>query len=142
MNYPYTPTQIEAAKNKYNRFLHLESISDYAGQIEFIGRNEAYSRMDFHNSIVNRILAGDTELANEWKLFFLTAEFKADQKKSDSKTKLAANKSASSDILAPIKAAKRLVEFGNWLNTSGNQYRSQHFSKKYTVEAVNAFLNN
>lgn len=61
-------------------------------------------------------------------------------KNNASKSKLEANKAASSDILAPIKAAKKLGEFGKWLNTSGNPFRKEHFSKKYTQQSVNAFL--
>ena len=54
--------------------------------------------------------------------------------------KKAANKEASADILAPIKEMRKLGDFGKWLNTSGNPFRKQHFNKKYTSEAVNAFL--
>ena len=67
-------------------------------------------------------------------------EVKKDRKASESKAKLTANKEASADILAPIKSAKKLVEFGKWLNTSGNQFRKEYFSKKYTQASVNAFL--
>ena len=35
---------------------------------------------------------------------------------------------------------RKLGEFGKWLNTSGNPFRKQHFNKKYTIEAVNTFL--
>lgn len=70
----------------------------------------------------------------------LQAKIEADQKAAESKAKLAANKEASADILAPIKAAKKLGDFGKWLNTAGNPFRKQHFNKKYTVEAVNEFL--
>lgn len=73
-------------------------------------------------------------------MFFLTQEVKADQKAFERKAKIEANKAAASDILAPIKAAKRIVEFGKWLNSGGNKFRSEHFSKKYTQESVNAFL--
>jgi hypothetical protein len=79
-------------------------------------------------------------LEREWKLFFLKQEVKADQKRIESEEKKQANLSASSDILAPIKAARKTTAFGKWLNTYGNPFRSQHFSKKYTIEAVNAFL--
>ena len=65
---------------------------------------------------------------------------KADQKAEASKAKLNANKEASADILAPIKDMKKIGEFGKWLNTSGNKFRKEHFSKKYTQESVNAFL--
>jgi len=65
---------------------------------------------------------------------------KADQKKSEKKSKLAQNKKASADILAPVKDLRKLVAFGKWLNTSGNPFRKQHFNKKYTIEAVNQFL--
>jgi hypothetical protein len=134
----YTAKQIENAKRNYNSMLKMQTISDY--DVENIGRNTAEQRMDYHNSIVTAILNGNKELEKEWKLFFLKEEVKADQKTAESKAKLAANKEASADILAPIKEMKKLGEFGKWLNTSGNQFRKQHFNKKYTVEAVNAFL--
>ena len=65
---------------------------------------------------------------------------KSDKKQAESRAKLTANKEASADILAPIKSAKKLVEFGKWLNISGNQFRKEHFSKKYTQASVSAFL--
>jgi hypothetical protein len=134
----YTAKQIENAKRNYNAMLKMQTLSDY--DVENIGRNTAEQRMDYHNRIVSEILAGNKELEKEWKLFFLEEEVKADQKAAESKAKLNANKEASADILAPIKAAKKIGEFGKWLNTSGNPFRKQHFNKKYTVEAVNTFL--
>ena len=134
----YTAKQIENAKRNYNAMLKMQTLSDY--DVENIGRNTAEQRMDYHNRIVSEILAGNKELEREWKFFFLEEEVKADQKAAESKAKLNANKEASADILAPIKAAKKLGDFGKWLNTAGNPFRKQHFSKKYTVEAVNSFL--
>ena len=136
----YTPTQIENAKAKYTNWLTYQSAADH--QPQFIGRVEAEQRAESHNQLVDRIIAGDKALEAEWKYFFLNEEVKKDQKAAASVNKLAANKAASADVLAPVKEAKRIVEFGKWLNTAGNPYRSQHFSKKYTQEAVNAFLNN
>jgi hypothetical protein len=135
----YTPKQIENAKKAYNEMLVYRTVESY--QPEFIGTTEAERRCEFHNNIVSQILAGNQEVANEWKKFFLLQEVKAAQKAEESKAKKQANLDASADILAPVKSAKKLVAFGVWLNTSGNQYRSQHFSKKYTQEAVNAFMN-
>ena len=134
----YTAKQIENAKRNYNSMLRIHTLADY--DVETIGRNTAEQRMDYHNRIVTDIRNGNKELEREWKLFFLKEEVKADQKASESKAKLAANKEASADILAPIKAAKKLGDFGKWLNTAGNPFRKQHFNKKYTVEAVNSFL--
>lgn len=134
----YTAKQIENAKRNYNSMLRIHTLADY--DVETIGRNTAEQRMDYHNRIVNDIRNGNKELEREWKLFFLKEEVKADQKAAESKAKLAANKEASADILAPIKELRKLGDFGKWLNTSGNAFRKQHFSKKYTVEAVNAFL--
>ena len=134
----YTAKQIENAKRNYNAMLRIHTLADY--DVENIGRNTAEQRIDFHNRIVSEILAGNKELEKEWKLFFLKEEVKADQKTSESKAKLAANKEASSDILAPIKEIKKIGEFGKWLNTAGNKFRKEHFSKKYTQESVNAFL--
>ena len=134
----YTAKQIENAKRNYNSMMRIHTLADY--DVDNIGRNTAEQRMDYHNRIVTDIRNGNKELEKEWKLFFLKEEVKADQKAAESKAKLAANKEASADILAPIKEAKRIVEFGKWLNTAGNPFRKQHFNKKYTVEAVNAFL--
>ena len=134
----YTEKQIEAAKINYNNMLVIRTVESY--DPEFIGWNTAEQRCDYHNNVVEKILSGDKELANEWKLFFLNEEVKKDRKLAERKEKLNANKEASSDILAPIKEAKRLVEFGKWLNTAGNPFRKEHFSKKYTQASVNAFL--
>lgn len=134
----YTSKQIENAKRAYNAMLVYRTVESY--EPEFIGWAAAEQRCEYHNRIVSEIKAGNKELEKEWKLFFLKEEVKADQKANESKAKLTANKEASADILAPIKAAKKLGKFGKWLNTSGNQFRKEHFSKKYTQESVNAFL--
>ena len=134
----YTAKQIENAKRNYNSMLKMQTLSDY--DVETIGRNTAEQRMDYHNRIVSEILAGNKELEKKWKLFFLKEEVKADQKAEASKAKIKANKEASADILAPIKEMKKIGEFGKWLNTAGNKFRKEHFSKKYTQESVNAFL--
>lgn len=134
----YTAKQIENAKRNYNSMMKIQTLADY--DVENIGRNTAEQRMDYHNNIVASILAGNKELEKTWKLFFLNEEVKASQKSEASKAKLNANKEASADILAPIKEMKKIGEFGKWLNTSGNKFRKQHFTKIYTVEAVNAFL--
>jgi len=134
----YTAKQIENAKRNYNAMMRIQTLADY--DVENIGRNTAEQRMDYHNRIITDLRNGNKELEREWKLFFLKEEVKADKKLSESKAKLAANKEASADILAPIKEAKRIVEFGKWLNTAGNPFRKQHFNKKYTQESVNAFL--
>ena len=134
----YTTKQIENAKRNYNEFMRLHSLSDY--NVEIIGINTAEQRMEYHNRIVTAIHNGDKGLEREWKLFFLEEEVKKDKKRAESKEKLAANKAASAAILEPIKKMRKMGEFGKWLNTPGNQFRKQHFNKKYTEEAVNAFL--
>jgi len=134
----YTAKQIENAKRNYDEFMKLHTLADY--EVEIIGLNTAEQRMEYHNRIVTAIRNGDKVLEREWKLFFLEEEVKKDQKRAESKEKLAANKEASADILEPIKKMRKLGEFGKWLNTPGNQFRKQHFNKKYTVEAVNTFL--
>jgi len=134
----YTTKQIENAKRNYNAMLVIRTVESYEPQ--YIGWAAAEQRCEYHNNIVCQILAGNKELEREWKLFFLKEEVKADQKAAESKAKLAANKEASADILAPIKELRKLGDFGKWLNTSGNVYRKEHFSKKYTQSSVNAFL--
>lgn len=137
-NMNYSEKQIENAKRNYINFLEIRTVESYDPQ--YIGYAAAEQRCEHHNGIVTSILAGNKELEKEWKLFFLNEEVKSDKKQAESKAKLTANKEASADILAPIKSAKKLVEFGKWLNTSGNQFRKEHFSKKYTQASVSAFL--
>lgn len=134
----YTAKQIENAKRKYNQMLTIETLADY--DVDVIGLNEAKQRMEYHNSIVNSILSGNKDLEIKWKTFFLNKEVKADKKTAESKAKLAENKEASADILAPIKDLKKLGDFGKWLNTAGNKFRKEHFSKNYTQASVDAFL--
>lgn len=134
----YSEKQIENAKRNYNNMLVLRTVESYEPQ--YIGYAAAEQRCEYHNRIVSQILAGNQELANEWKLFFLNEEVKKDRKNAESKAKLNANKEASADVLQPIKDLKKLGEFGKWLNTAGNQYRKEHFSKKYTKDSVNSFL--
>ncbi len=134
----YTAKQIENAKRNYNAMLVIRTVESYEPQ--YIGWAAAEQRCEHHNRIVSEIRNGNKELEREWKLFFLNEEVKADKKEAASKAKLAANKEASADILAPIKKLRKLGDFGKWLNTAGNPFRKQHFNKKYTVEAVNAFL--
>ena len=134
----YSAKQIENAERNYNAMLRIHTLSDY--DVEIIGTNTAEQRMDYHNRIVTDIRNGNKELEKEWKLFFLKEEVLADQKSDARKAKLSANKEASADILAPIRSLKKIGQFGKWLNTSGNPFRKEHFSKKYTVESVNAFL--
>ena len=134
----YTKKQIENAKKNYNAFMKLQTLADY--NVEVIGINTAEQRLEYHNNIVAAILNGDKTLEREWKLFFLEEEVKKDKKRAESKEKLAANKAASAGILEPIKKMRKMGEFGKWLNTPGNPFRKQHFNKKYTIEAVNAFL--
>jgi hypothetical protein len=133
-----TTKQIENAKRAFENMIQYKEVSDFNPQI--IGTIEAERRCEWHNNIVNEALAGNEQVINEWMNFFLVEQIKADQKAEASKAKLAANKEASADILAPIKEMKKIGEFGKWLNTSGNPFRKQHFNKKYTVEAVNEFL--
>lgn len=134
----YTAIQIERAKRIYVDFLKLKTIKDYNLSVTSI--NEAQSDMVYHNNIVKQILAGNKELEREHKMSCLNIVLMNDQKEEARKEKLAANKEASADVLTPIKAIRKIGAFGKWLNTSGNPYRSQNFSKKYTQEAVDAFL--
>jgi len=134
----YTAKQIENAKRNYNSYLQLTTVEKENPEI--CGQVEAENRTEFHNNQVREILSGNKELEKKWKLFFLNEEVKKDNKEAASKAKLKANKEASSDILQPIKSIRKLGEFGKWLNTSGNEFRKQHFNKNYTIEAVNAFL--
>lgn len=134
----YTEKQISNAKYRYSQFLQKRTAQYY--EIAVIGMREAEERAERHNNIVTAILRGDKELERKWKLFFLDDEAEKDAKEEQRKAKLKANKEASADVLAPIKKMRKLGDFGKWLNNKNNPYRSQHFSKKYTEEAVSAYL--
>ena len=134
----YTANQIENAKRRYTLFLENETAQEQS--CAHIDWTEAERRAHDHNELVAKIKAGDKELARKWKLFFLNDEVKIDRKEAAAKAKLAANKAASADVLEPVKAARKLVAFGKWLNTPGNKFRKQHFNKKYTSEAVESFM--
>lgn len=63
----------------------------------------------------------------------------ANAKRAASKAKIKANKEASNDVLAEVKAAGKLLkDYYAWLKASN--YKREFFSKKYTKESVNAFL--
>lgn len=135
----YTPSQIEKAKKEYNSFLQFRTVESYEPQ--YIGWAAAEQRCEFHNGQVREILNGNREIEKSWKMFFLNEEVKKDRKSAESKAKLSANKEASADVLASIKSAgKKLGDYYKWLNTSGNAFRKEYFSKKYTQESVNTFL--
>jgi len=134
----FTAKQIETAKRNYYSFMKFQTVESH--NPELIGYSAAEQRSESHNRIVNEILSGNKETEKEYKLFFCNEEAKKDQKDEARKAKLNANKEASSDILSPIKSLRKLGEFGKWLNTSGNPYRKQHFTKNYTQQSVNAFL--
>ena len=135
----YTETQIETAKRNYTNFVRYTTVSEQ--QPELVGYNTAEQRASYHNNIVDQIRSGNKEVIAEWKQFFLIQAVKSEQKREESKSKKAANKAASSDVLKQVKeAGKNLGDYYSWLNTKGNPYRKEHFSKKYTQESVNEFL--
>ena len=70
----YTATQVENAKRAYLSFLQYTTVA--AQQPEICGTSQAQQRAEYHNGIVSKINAGDTELAKEWKLFFLKEQVK------------------------------------------------------------------
>jgi len=134
----YSAKQIDTAKANYSAFLQYTTVE--AQNPSVCGMAAAEQRCESHNKTVNAIMNGDVELEREWKYFFLNEEVKKDQKNAASKAKLAANKEASYDMLAPIKKLRKLGEFGKWLNDSSNPFRKQHFNKAYTQNAVDGFL--
>lgn len=134
----YTQQQIDNARRSYNSFMIKRNLADY--DVDTIGYNEAVTRMDDHNNLVDAIAAGNIDLERKWKTFFLHEEVKRDQKLAASKTKLAANKEASSDVLSQVKAAgKKLGDYYSFVK-SNKQFAREFFSKKFTQQSVSAFL--
>ena len=134
----YTARQIAIAKARYNSYMVLRTIRDY--DLSVVGRSFAEQDRDYHNNQINAILAGDRELEKKIKYSILNDIVMADQKEVERANKLAKNKADSVVVLAPLKAIRKITAFKAWLNTSGNKFRRQAFSEKYTTEAVNAYL--
>lgn len=134
----YTARQIAIAKARYNSYMVLRTIRDY--DLSVVGRSFAEQDRDYHNNQINAILAGDRELEKKIKYSILNDIVMADQKEVEKANKLAKNKADSVVVLAPLKAIRKITAFNIWLNKSGNKFRSQAFSKKYTTEAVDAYL--
>lgn len=134
----YTTSQIEKAKQKYNAYMRFKKLSDY--NLEDITIHEATIRMEAHNKIVAKIMNGDRALEKEVKESFLREIALYEQQQRESEEKKKSNLEKSKDILEPITSIRKMTAFNKWLNTYGNPYRSQCFSKKYTQDAVNSFL--
>ena len=62
----------------------------------------------------------------------------AEQEAARKAAKMAANKQASEEVLAPIRAARKLGAFEAWIKKS--QYKKEFWSGKITQASVNAFL--
>lgn len=134
----YTQSQIANAQCNYNRFMTNRTLADY--DVETIGRHEAERRMNDHNTLIAKIASGDVELEREWKKFFLHEEVKRDAKAAQSKSKMAANKDASADVLARVKGAgKKLGDYYAFVKAN-KIFAREFFSKKFTDASVDAFL--
>lgn len=135
----YTDNQIKRAQINYNAYLVLKSLKDY--DLELTSKNVAEQEIQHHNNIVSRIKAGDKSLEREWKLFFLNKAVLEDQKINEQKNKLSANKDASKDVLATIKSAGLLLKDYYAFLKSNKKYAREFYSKKFTQESANLFIN-
>jgi hypothetical protein len=135
----FTPDQIERAKKAYNAFLHFRSVNDY--NIENIGIQEAKRRVEFANNEISEIFHGNKELERKWKMFFLNEELKKDRKIAENKAKLAANKEATQSVLDLVKSnGYKLADYYSFLK-SNKKYAKEFYSKRYTMESANEFMN-
>lgn len=67
-------------------------------------------------------------------------EAKQNQKREASKNKLSANKEASADVLAMVKnSGKKLGDYYAFVKST-KPFKSEFFSKKFSIESANAFL--
>lgn len=135
----YTDNQIKRAQINYNAFLKLKSLKDY--DLELTSKNVAEQEIQYHNDLVNRINTGDKTLEREWKLFYLKQAVLQDQKLNEQKDKLSANKEASKDVLATIKGAGLLLKDYYAFIKSNKKYAREFYSKKFTQESANLFIN-
>lgn len=135
----YTDNQIKRAKASYNAFLKLKSLKDY--DLELTSKNVAEQEIQYHNDLVNGINAGDKVLEREWKLFYLKQAVLQDQKLNEQKSKLSANKEASKDVLAYIKGEGLLLKDYYAFLKSNKKYAREFYSKKFTMESANLFIN-
>jgi len=113
----YTATQIENAKKAYTADMVLRTVESYEPQ--YIGYAAAEQRCAYHNNIVNQINAGNREIANEWKYFFLNQEVKKDNKAAASKAKSQQVASIETNIVLDVPGGTFIItsfSFGNPLN--------------------------
>jgi hypothetical protein len=135
----FTLDQIERAERAYKAFLHFRSVSDY--NIECIGIQEAERRVNFANNEISEILNGNKDIERKWKMFFLNEELKKDRKIAENKAKLAANKEATQSILDLVKSnGYKLADYYQFLKTT-KKYAKEFYSKKFTMESANEFMN-
>jgi hypothetical protein len=135
----FTPDQIERAKKAYNAFLHYVKVSDY--DIEDMSINEINVIVDHANNEISEILNGNRELERKWKMFFLNEELRKDRKIAENKAKLAANKEATQSVLDYVKSnGYKLADYYQFLKTT-KKYAKEFYSKKYTMESANEFMN-
>ena len=135
----FTPEQIARAEKEYKAFLHFRSVESF--QPEYIGRIEAHQLADFHNNEIEAILNGDKEIERKWKMFFLNDQFKRDAKLAANKAKLSANKEATQSVLDYVKSnGYKLADYYQFLKTT-KKYAKEFYSKKFTMESANEFMN-
>ncbi len=73
--------------------------------------------------------------------FYSKIEAKENAKREASKNKFASNKENSQHVLDHVKSSGRLLgDYYNWLKKS-KQYKREFFSKKFTMESAEEFLN-
>jgi len=135
----FTPDQIARAEKAYKAFLHYRSVSDY--NIECIGIQEAKRRVEFANNEISAILNGDKQLEMKWKMFFLNEELRRDRKIAETKAKLSANKEATQSVLDYVKSnGYKLADYYSFLK-SNKKFAKEFYSKKFTMESANEFMN-
>jgi hypothetical protein len=135
----FTPDQIERAEKAYRAFLHYVKVSDY--DIEDMSINEINVIVDHANNEISEILNGNKELERKWKMFFLNEELRKDRKIAENKAKLAANKEATQSVLDLVKSnGYKLADYYQFLKTT-KKYAKEFYSKKFTMESANEFMN-
>lgn len=164
MNKQFTPSTVKLVFDELN-YLNPRCENGYPSQSDDMMQDITYRAahqalvMNAESSLAYNILVGTKGRYSAKQLWVIAYELvkidsytseiiaahereqrRAESDKNKQAAKLAANKEASADVLATIKAAgKKLGDYYKFLN-SVKEFRKEYYSKKYSMTSAQAFI--
>lgn len=160
-----TQTTVKLVWNELN-YLNPRCENGYASQsddmmqdITYRAAHQAFCENGKEDSLAYKILVGNKGRYTAKQLWVIAYELekiasytaaiiaaeereikRRESDKNKQEFKLAANKAASADVLAAVKAAgKKLGDYYKFLN-SVKEFRKEYYSKKYSMTSAQAFI--